>query len=270
VGEPAGPTRRGFKARVDSAAGATLEAWVDDSVVLGAGALDALAVFEKEALGPVDGRAELGPADLADAVRRKAGGALSVVVKRETGAAAAVRVEDRVTRITPLAMFPRSSSRFRRPAARREPARGDGLVRRGGSRAQEERPVRQGLAVFDRLARAQALRGAVSLVQLVALLVTSLVLPTPEAQAQTDPWALTPGLTAQAVFSCDDLTLNASTADSAPDAGQGRGHEHASRSMPRQRARQRDARSSKAVVRTGGSTVSASRPSQARCPCAPL
>lgn len=105
-GEPAGPTRRGFKARVDSAVGATLEAWVDDSIVLGAGALDALAVFEKEALGPVDGRGEPGPADLADAVRRKAGGALSVVVKRETGAIAAVRVEDRVTHITPLAMFP--------------------------------------------------------------------------------------------------------------------------------------------------------------------
>ncbi|MBL8112140.1 MAG: hypothetical protein JNK60_04600 [Acidobacteria bacterium] len=105
-GEPAGPTRRGFRARVDSASGATLEAWVDDSVVLGAGALDALAVFEKEELGPVDGRGEPGPADLADAVRRKAGGALSVLVKRETGASAAFRVEDRVTRITPLAMFP--------------------------------------------------------------------------------------------------------------------------------------------------------------------
>ncbi|MBL8112141.1 MAG: hypothetical protein JNK60_04605, partial [Acidobacteria bacterium] len=134
--------------------------------------------------------------------------------------------------------------------------------------------MRRGLAVFDRLGRAQLLRGAVSLVQLVALLVTSLVLPIPQAEAQSDPWALTPGLTARAVFSCDDLTLNnASSADSAPDAGQGHVGTNGRIALNAASTVLGNATPGpgKAVVRTGGSTVSGSTaPASLAVPCAPV
>ena len=70
--------------------------------------MSALADFEREALGPVDGG--VSPADLLEAVRRHEGGALVVRTRRPVGRAGEANddayLETVVTKVTPLPAMP--------------------------------------------------------------------------------------------------------------------------------------------------------------------
>ena len=100
-GSAARPGTRHFRA--SAADGASADVWVDGTVRLSRAALDALEVFEKEALGA--GRSGRHPGRLVAAARRAAEGAMPVRVRRPLSAAGGVS-EDVVTALTPLPAFP--------------------------------------------------------------------------------------------------------------------------------------------------------------------
>ena len=101
---------RPLKLRAFVEGGVSLEAWVNPEAprLTTAGAA-AIADFERTVLGAGDGA--VGPADLLDAVRRQAGGALVVRTRRAVGSGSAAgpdgpAVEDVVTKAEPIAYLP--------------------------------------------------------------------------------------------------------------------------------------------------------------------
>lgn len=93
---------RHFHASVEN--GPSADVWVDGTVRLTRAALDALESFEKDALGSAAAPV-FSPTQLVGAARRAAGGAVPVRVRRQLSAGGGA-VEDTVTALTNLPIFP--------------------------------------------------------------------------------------------------------------------------------------------------------------------